>query len=276
MPAIRHDALGGPEVLKEESVTRPEPGLSEILVRVRAAGVNPTDWKHRAFQIFLGPPPFTLGWDVSGVVEAAEFGVTIFKSGDEVFGMLPYPHGHGSHAEFVTGPARAFARKPPEIDHVQAGALPLAALTAWQALTLAFHDPQYIDVLHRDHATVETGGVRIAKAMGLRNLPSKTWQVNKGWVLAANIAADLTAWARLLGFRDQDDLKDAEPDTLRHRIWHLPARLIRHARKRILKISPDWPWNDAFLTCHPGAVGAGAHPGTPGTTARRSSEPKRT
>jgi hypothetical protein len=111
------------------------------------------------------------------------------------------------------------------------------------------HHPQFIDVVHRDHATVETGGVRTAKAMGLRNLPSKTWQVNKGWVLAANIAADLTAWARLLGFHDQPDLRDAEPDTLRYRIWHLPARLVRHARKRNLKISPDWPWKQAFLTC---------------------------
>ena len=111
------------------------------------------------------------------------------------------------------------------------------------------HHPQFIDVLHRDHATVETDGVRTAKAMGLRNLPSKTWQVNKGWVLAANLAADLTAWARLLGFHDQPGLRDAEPDTLRYRIWSIPARLARHARKRILKISPDWPWRDAFITC---------------------------
>jgi hypothetical protein len=109
--------------------------------------------------------------------------------------------------------------------------------------------PQYIDVTHRDHATVETDGVRTAKAIGLRNLPSKTWQVNKGRVLAANIAADLTAWARLLGFHDDEDLRDAEPDTLRYRIWHIPARLVRHARQRILKISPDWPWAAAFLTC---------------------------
>jgi hypothetical protein len=111
------------------------------------------------------------------------------------------------------------------------------------------HHPQFIDVLQRDHATVETDGIRTAKAMGLRNLPSKTWQVNKGWALAANIAADLTAWARLLGFHDQPDLRDAEPGTLRYRIWHLPARLVRHARKRNLKISPDWPWKEAFLTC---------------------------
>jgi hypothetical protein len=111
------------------------------------------------------------------------------------------------------------------------------------------HHPQYIDVAHREHAVVETGGVETAKAMGLRNLPSKSWQVNAGWVLAANIAADLTAWTRLLGLHDQDDLKDAEPGTLRYRIWHIPARLARHARQRILKISPDWPWAGAFLTC---------------------------
>ncbi len=111
------------------------------------------------------------------------------------------------------------------------------------------HHPQYIDVVHREHAVVETDGVRTAKAMGLRNLPSKTWQVNCGWVIAANIAADLTAWTRLLGLHDRGDLKEAEPDTLRYRIWHIPARLAHHARQRILKISPDWPWKEAFLTC---------------------------
>jgi DDE family transposase len=111
------------------------------------------------------------------------------------------------------------------------------------------HHPQYIDAVHREHAVVETGGVRTAKAMGLRNLPSKTWQVNCGWVIAANIAADLAAWTRLLGHCDDEDLRDADPDTLRYRIWHLPARLARHARQRVLKISPDWPWKDAFLTC---------------------------
>jgi len=111
------------------------------------------------------------------------------------------------------------------------------------------HHPQYIDVVHREHAVVETGGVRTGKAMGLRNLPSKSWQVNRGWVIAANIAADLAAWTRLLGHCDDKDLRDADPDTLRYRIWHIPARLAHHARQRILKISPDWPWKDTFLTC---------------------------
>ena len=96
---------------------------------------------------------------------------------------------------------------------------------------------------------METADVRTGKAMGLRNLPSKTWQVNAGWVIAANIAADLAAWSRLLGCHDDPDLKDANPDTLRYRIWHIPARLARHARLRTLGISPDWPWKEAFLTC---------------------------
>jgi hypothetical protein len=78
------------------------------------------------------------------------------------------------------------------------------------------HHAQYIDVVHRQHAVAETGGVRTAKAMGLRNLPSKTWQVNAGWVIAANIAADLAAWTRLLGLHDDADLREADPDTLRY------------------------------------------------------------
>jgi hypothetical protein len=111
------------------------------------------------------------------------------------------------------------------------------------------HHPQYIDTVHREHAVVETAGVRTAKAMGLRNLPSKTWQVNAGWVIAANIAADLAAWTRLLGHCDDEELRQAGPDTLRYRIWHLPARLARHARQRTLAISPGWPWTHAFLAC---------------------------
>jgi hypothetical protein len=110
------------------------------------------------------------------------------------------------------------------------------------------HHPQWIDVLHRSHATVEDR-VRTNKAMGLRNLPSKAWTVNQGWVLAANIAADLAAWTRLLGLHDQPDLTDAEPDTLRYRILHLPAKLVAHARRKTLFIPGTWPWADAFLLC---------------------------
>lgn len=90
------------------------------------------------------------------------------------------------------------------------------------------HQPQWLDALSRSHATVEDR-VRGDKAMGLRNLPSKKWQVNQGWMLAANIGHDLDCWVRLLALHDQDDLVRAEPDTMRFRIYHLPARLAHHA-----------------------------------------------
>jgi NADPH:quinone reductase-like Zn-dependent oxidoreductase len=167
MRAVRQDAFGGPEVLELVEVERPEPGLSQVLVRVHAAGLNPTDWKNRVSSAWLGTPPLVLGWDVSGVVEAVGYGVTIFKPGDEVFGMLPYPYGVGAHAEYVTGPARAFARKPANIDHVQAGALPLAALTAWQSLVdTADIQPGQRVLIHAAAGGVGHLAVQIAKARG--------------------------------------------------------------------------------------------------------------
>ncbi|MGW5104682.1 NADP-dependent oxidoreductase [Streptomyces sp. NPDC004100] len=167
MRAISQDEYGTPEVLKETELPRPEPGPSEILVSVRAAGLNPTDWKHRAHRVFLDRLPLVLGWDVSGVVEAVGYGVTLFKPGDEVFGMLPYPHGVGAHAEYVTGPARAFTHKPASIDHVQAGALPLAALTAWQALVdTARVQPGQRVLVHAAAGGVGHLAVQIAKSLG--------------------------------------------------------------------------------------------------------------
>lgn len=167
MRAIRQTVLGGPEVLDEVEVERPAPGPSELLVRVRAAGLNPTDWKHRENGGFLKEPPFVLGWDVSGVVEAVGLGVALFEPGDEVFGMLPYPYGAGSHAEYVTAPARSFARKPASVDHEQAGALPLAALTAWQALVdTADVRPGQRVLIHAAAGGVGHLAVQIAKARG--------------------------------------------------------------------------------------------------------------
>ncbi|GGV56813.1 NADP-dependent oxidoreductase [Streptomyces massasporeus] len=167
MRAISQDVLGGPEVLKEVQVERPVPKPNEVLVRVRAAGVNPTDWKHRATGGFLGEPPFVLGWDVSGVVEAVGIGVVAFAPGDEVFGMLPYPYGHGSHAEYVIAPVRALTRKPAGVDHTQAGALPLVSLTAWQALTEhADLRPGQRVLIHAAAGGVGHVAVQIAKARG--------------------------------------------------------------------------------------------------------------
>ncbi|MBP8531961.1 zinc-binding dehydrogenase [Streptomyces sp. MK37H] len=137
MRAVVQDAPGGPEVLRVAEVARPEPLPTEVLVRVHAAGINPVDWKTRqggGMAGVLGEPPFTLGWDVSGVVEEVGFGVTTLAPGDEVYGMPWFPRQAGGYAEFVTAPARQFARKPATLSHEAAAAVPLAALTAWQIL----------------------------------------------------------------------------------------------------------------------------------------------
>ncbi|MGW0549026.1 NADP-dependent oxidoreductase [Streptomyces altiplanensis] len=137
MRAVSQDAFGGPEVLRPVTLPRPEPLPTEVLVRVVAAGVNPVDCKTRAgsgMAGVLGEPPFVLGWDVSGVVEAVGFGVHTLNVGDEVFGMPWFPRRAGAYAEYVTAPSRQFARKPAGVGHDAAAAVPLAALTAWQTL----------------------------------------------------------------------------------------------------------------------------------------------
>ena len=137
MRAVTQQAFGGPDVLELQTVPRPVPLPTEVQVRVRAAGVNPVDWKTRegtGMAGVLGEPPFVLGWDVAGVVEQVGFGVTVLKPGDEVYGMPWFPRAAGAYAEYVTAPSRQFARKPLSASFEQAAGVPLAALTAWQAL----------------------------------------------------------------------------------------------------------------------------------------------
>ncbi len=167
MRAVRQHTLGGPEVLVVEEVPKPEPGPTEVLVRVAAAGVNPVDWKVRAGGGFLGQPPFTVGWDVAGVVEEVGFGVTWLASGDRVFGMPRFPREAACYAEYVVSPSRQLARIPDGLADVEAAAVPLAGLTAWQALV----DTAGVDEGSRVLVLGAAGGVghfavQIAKARG--------------------------------------------------------------------------------------------------------------
>jgi NADPH:quinone reductase-like Zn-dependent oxidoreductase len=169
MRVISQDTAGGPEVLKLVETDRPVPGPTEILVRVHAAGVNPTDWKTRARGRFNAgaTPPYVLGFDISGVVEAVGPGVTIHRPGDEVYGMPRFPHPAGAYAQFVSAPARHCAPRPAGLDHVRAAALPLAALTAWQALVdTADVRPGQRVLVHAAAGGVGHLAVQIAKARG--------------------------------------------------------------------------------------------------------------
>lgn len=170
MRAVVQHTFGGPDVLRVEEVPRPVPLPTEVLVRVHAAGINPVDWKTRGgggMAGVLGEPPFTLGWDVSGVVEETGFGVTTLKAGDEVYGMPWFPRAAGGYAEYVTAPTRQFARKPASISHEQAAAVPLAALTAWQALVdTADIRPGQRVLIHAAAGGVGHFAVQFAKHLG--------------------------------------------------------------------------------------------------------------
>lgn len=170
MRAVVQHTFGGSDVLRVEEVPRPVPLPTEVLVRVHAAGINPVDWKTRGgggMAGVLGEPPFTLGWDVSGVVEETGFGVTTLKAGDEVYGMPWFPRAAGGYAEYVTAPARQFARKPASISHEQAAAVPLAALTAWQALVdTADIRPGQRVLIHAAAGGVGHFAVQFAKHLG--------------------------------------------------------------------------------------------------------------
>ncbi|WP_025695855.1 NADP-dependent oxidoreductase [Paenibacillus durus] len=145
MKAIQIQAYGGTEVLKVIDVPRPEPAPGEVLIHVQAAGVNPADIHIRSGFATMPPEyrpanvlslPRILGSDVSGIVEEIGPGVTAFKKGDAVYGLIRFPSGNpeGAYAEYISAPTEDLALKPESMSHVQAAALPMTALTAWQAL----------------------------------------------------------------------------------------------------------------------------------------------
>lgn len=132
MKAVRIHSFGGPEVLRLEEVPLPEPKENEVLVHIHAAGVNPVDWKTREGRFGKIPLPCIMGSDFSGLVEALGPGVTDFRVGEAVFGTVSDES--GSYAEYALASTSHITEKPPLLDHGRAAALPIAGLTAWQAL----------------------------------------------------------------------------------------------------------------------------------------------
>jgi NADPH:quinone reductase-like Zn-dependent oxidoreductase len=136
MKAIRLHAFGGPENLTLEAVDTPTPARGEVLIRNRAAGVNPIDWKTCSgggASAFIGELPFVPGWECAGTVAAVGAGVVDFKPGDEVFGFLRFPEAAGCYAEYVVAPANQIALRPQPLDVVAAAGVGLARQPAGQA-----------------------------------------------------------------------------------------------------------------------------------------------
>ena len=171
MKAIIYRCYGSPEVLELADVEIPKPDETDVLVRVKAASVNPLDWHYmRGSPYFMrlgtgigAPDDIRLGVDFAGVVEAVGTGVTKFSPGDEVFGSRT-----GAFAEYVIVPEdRAIVRKPPELSFDQAAAMPVAALTALQALRDKGElKPGQKVLINGASGGVGTFAVQIARAMG--------------------------------------------------------------------------------------------------------------
>jgi len=189
--AIRVCEFGGPETLRLDEVPLPEPAEGDVLVCVHAAGVNPYDWKMREGLLGPLPMPRTLGCDVSGVIEALGPGVTDFFVGQPVFGHSGFG---GGFAEVAVMPARGLAPKPLSLDDLEAAAIPMSGLTAWQALfEIADLRAGARILIHGGAGGVGTYAVQLAHRAGAR--------------VVATASCRNLAYLRLLGAHEAVDYR---------------------------------------------------------------------
>ncbi|MGR8009130.1 NADP-dependent oxidoreductase [Streptomyces hypolithicus] len=173
MKAITYRSYGSPDDLAYGDVPQPKLGPDGVLVRVRAAAVNPVDWKIQAGyldSVLDAVFPVVPGWDVAGVVEKVGPSVSEFAPGDEVIGYVREDFvSRGTFAEYVAAPVRTLARKPANLTFEQAAGLPLAGLTAYQALVgpLKITDGETL-LVHAAAGGVGLFAVQIARAFGVR------------------------------------------------------------------------------------------------------------
>ncbi|MBB0246100.1 zinc-binding dehydrogenase [Streptomyces alkaliphilus] len=172
MKAIALHRYGGPDELREEELPEPRVAPGEVLIRVRAAGVNPVDWKIGAGALDALMEvrfPLVPGWDVSGVVESVGLDVREFEPGDEVLGYLRKDWTQaGTYAELVSAHVRLITHKPPSLGWAEAAGLPLAGLTALQSLRRARVGSGDTVLVHAAAGGVGSLGTQLAVLRGAR------------------------------------------------------------------------------------------------------------
>lgn len=172
MRAVQISRYGGNDVVEvNANVAEPRPGMNQVVVRVHAAGVNPSDWKIRQGLFKDWVPlnfPATLGADFSGVVTEVGAGVTALRPGDRVYGRAGYGRGgSGSLAEFLAGDVGVLAPAPRHLTHLEAAAMPLVGVSAWQALVehIGLTSGQKI-LIHGGAGGIGSVAVQLAKHLG--------------------------------------------------------------------------------------------------------------
>jgi NADPH:quinone reductase-like Zn-dependent oxidoreductase len=194
MRAIVAHEYGGPEALKLEQIPRPEPNEDEALVRVIASSVNPADpltLSGKYAKEFGTHLPLIPGYDIAGVVERTGTKITKLKAGDAVYG---YPTFGGGWADYVTVKEWEVATKPKSLNFVEAAAVPMGALTAWQALVdVAKLQPGQTVLIHGGSGGVGSFAIQIAKARGARVIATAS-TANQDLLkqLGADVAVDYT------------------------------------------------------------------------------------
>ncbi|MFI6132067.1 NADP-dependent oxidoreductase [Micromonospora sp. NPDC051141] len=180
------DEYGPADLLTVRELPTPPVGPDTVLVRVRAAGVNPVDWKVRAGHLAGAFPthfPLVPGWDAAGVVEAVGPAVSGFAVGDEVIGYVRRDDvQHGTYAELVPAPERCLADKPVRASWPQAAGLPLAGLTAYQALQLARTGAGDTVLVHGAAGGVGHLAVQVARALGADRVIGTASEANHDFV----------------------------------------------------------------------------------------------
>lgn len=244
MQAVVATAWGGPDTLRSTTLPVPAPVLSEVLVRVVAAGVNPIDTKTRAGAgvASVSPLPAVLGFDFSGVVVRSPFESHPFPVGTEVFGMAAVPRTPGSYAEYVLAPTLSLARKPQSLSHVEAAGVPLAALTAWGLVveTAHAHEGQRI-LIHAGSGGVGHFAVQFAAYFGAHVTVTGSGS-NAPWLreLGASVVIDYTTTRFEDVVHDMDVVIDLVGDLGDH-VGPRSLTVLRSGGVYVLVPTGTWP-----------------------------------
>ncbi len=216
MKAVQIHEFGDVDVLKYEDVERPEPQAGEVLVRVRAVGINLVDTISRQFPVPVTSGakglPYILGWDISGEVVALGAGATQFAIGDEVYGLPRFPGEAKAYSQYTAVPAEDLARKPQRISHEEAAGVPLVGLTTWQSL----FDIAHLEAGQSIFISGGSGGVghyavQLAKWKGAKVFATTS---TRNVALVRDLGADVVIDYTRQDFRDAVKNVDVVLDTI--------------------------------------------------------------